>query len=91
MNSQQSPEITLSLAPRGPLALVYVGAFYGAGRYFGALISWLVVRLGIARALGISLTQREMRDELEPGVGLLGGSVYLCYWLINVLGIGPFP
>ena len=85
----QSPEITITLAPRGPLALVYVGAFYGAGRYFGALIAWIVVRLGIARAFGISLTQREMRDELEPSVGLFGGSVYLCYWLFSVFGIGP--
>ena len=85
------PEISTSLAPRGPLALVYVAAFFGAGRYFGALTAWLVDRLGISRRMGISLNRREIRDELEFRFGLLAGSVYLVFWLITVLGIGPIP
>jgi len=85
------PEISVSLTPKGPLALIYVGAFYSSGRYFGALTAWLLERFGIARRLGIPMNKREIHEELEVRFGLLSGSVYLAFWIITMLGIGPIP
>lgn len=86
--SPQSPQVVVGLFPRGPLVLVYVGAVYAAGKFFGHLVAWLADRLGIARWLGFSLSQQELRDELESRFGLFAGSFYLLVWLFTLLEIG---
>jgi hypothetical protein len=86
ISGQPHHEVTWSLTPEGPLVLLYVGAVAAAGRFFGGLMAWLVDRLGISKALGISLNYKELRDELEPMCSLVFGSFYLCFWAFVVIG-----
>ena len=78
--------IAVSLAPHGPLALVWVVPFYGTGRFFGSLGIRLLYMFDHPDRLGITVSEREMRDEVEHGLGLAVGSLYLLFWLLTLLG-----